>query len=204
MSLIEVAVSMFVASILFTAVGTVFLGVLRGVSTTNVKTSTGADGRLAIEAMSRTLSVAITPTGQPSAFVSASTTGVTFYSLLNRTGTNSVTEPRPTMVAYTYNSTTSCLNEALTPGVLVGTVYSWPASGTRTKCLLRTATAPTFAYFTSSSLAATALSAGSGLSAANLLTVRRVDLRVVATDPANRSIAGVPLDTRIVLANLTP
>jgi prepilin-type N-terminal cleavage/methylation domain-containing protein len=206
LSLVELMVAMFVTSILLAGISTVFVGTLRGVKTVNVKTSTGLDVGLAIEAMSRTVKVASLPYGETTAMVTASTTGMSFYALLNRTGSVSTTEPIPSLMEYSYAA--NCLTEAVTPGLLIaspsvgGPYYSWPAASKKSKCLLRTTTSPTFSYYASGDLTATALSAGSGLSAADLDNVRSVGLHLVATDPANAAIVGVPADTRISLENL--
>jgi prepilin-type N-terminal cleavage/methylation domain-containing protein len=210
MTLIEMLVAMFVASILLAGIATVFVGTLRGVTTTNVKTATGADVRIAMEAMSRTVKVATAPAGvSGGAFVSASTFGLSFYALLNRTGADSTAEPVSTLVTYVYDPVGKCLNESRTLGTRIvnpangGPYFLWPATATQTKCLLRTATAPTFKYYTSGSLAATAIPlADAGLNVANLLTIRSVAINLVATDPKNSTITGIPSETRISLENL--
>jgi prepilin-type N-terminal cleavage/methylation domain-containing protein len=208
LSLIELLVAMSVAGILLAGVGVVFVGILRGVTTTNVKTATGADVRIAIEAMTRTLRVADVPYGEGSAFVSASTNAVTFYALLNRTGTASTTEPVPTLVRYSWSSATNCLDEAQTTSSAVtnpadgGPYYTWPTTNTTTRCLLRTTTKPVFTYYPSGLLNAVAMTADSGLTAADLLLVRSVGLLITATDPGNPGVAGVPAETRVTLENL--
>jgi prepilin-type N-terminal cleavage/methylation domain-containing protein len=207
MTLIELVVAMAVGSVLLAGVGSVFVGMLQGSKTVTVKTSTGADVRIATEAMSRTLRVAAVP-GTGSAFGAANTTSMTFYALLNRTATQSTVQPNPTMVVYTYNSTTKCLTESMTPGVAIvapvagGPSFTWAATATRTKCLLRTATAPTFSYYSSGVLTATPMNATTGLTAAERLSVRSVGIHLVATDPQNDTITGVQADTRITLENL--
>ncbi len=209
LTLVELLVAMFVGSILLAGVATVFTGTLNGVRTTNVKTATGADLRVAIEAMSRTIKVATIPYGQTSAFASASTTSIAFYALLNRTGTTSTAEPIPTLVEYTWNVSPNCLSESLTAGVAIaspaagGPYYTWPTATKKTKCLLRTTTAPTYTYFTTGSLTETPLSAGSGLSTSDLKAVQSVGLNLVATDPNNSGVTGVPAETRITLENLS-
>jgi prepilin-type N-terminal cleavage/methylation domain-containing protein len=208
MTLIELLVAVSVASVLLAGVATVFVGTLRGVTTTTVKTATGADVRIAIEAMTRTLKVADVPRGEAAAFVSATTTGLSFYALLNRTGTASTTQPVPTLVQYGFSPATNCVNESQTPATTIasppvgGPYYQWPAANTTTRCLLRTSTAPVFTYYPAGTLSATALDASAGLSSANLDAVRSVGLLLTATDPANPGIVGVPAENRVTLENL--
>jgi Tfp pilus assembly protein PilW len=209
LTLVELLVAMAVGTVLLAGVGTVFVATLTGVRTTNVKTSTGADVRLAIEAMTRTLKVADVPYGEDAAFVSASTSAMSFYALLNRSGAASTAEPIPTLIQYSWSASTKCLTEKQTAGTAIaapatgGPYYDWTTAPTQTKCLLRTTTAPTFTYFNSSLITAAALSgASSGLNAADLVAVRSVELLLVATDPSNPQITGVPANTRVTLENV--
>lgn len=208
MTLIELLVAMSVGSVVLAGVAAVFVATLRGVTTTNVKASTGADVRVAIEAMTRTIKVADVPNGETSAFRSASSSGLAFYALLNRSGTASVSQPVPTFVQYSWSSATNCLSEAQTPGTSIvnpnvgGPYYQWLASATVTRCLLRTTTAPVFTYYpTGDPDSVAALPAGT-LSTANLALVRGVGLYVTATDPANPGIPGIPAQNRVALENL--
>lgn len=200
MSLIELSVAMFVASILFGGIATVFIGTLRASRTVNIKTATGTDVRLATEAMSRTLRVATSPYGESAAFVSASATGMSFYALLNRTGAVSSTEPVATLVTYAYSS--NCLYEYQTPGSAIssppasGPFYSWPVSARKSKCLLQTTTAPSFTYYASYTDPST------NTTTSDLTQIRNVLIQLTATDPNNSTVAGVPTETLISLENL--
>lgn len=189
-SLGELAVAMVVAGVLLGAVGTIFVGTGQAVRTVNTKNATGADVRLAIEAMTRTLKVATVPAGSTAAFSAASPTGMTFSALLNRTGANSTAEPAASTVTYGYSS--GCLNQSITP----------KNGTTSTVCLLRTSTAPVFGYFASGDATATALAASPAMASADLVTVRSITLRLTATDPDNSGITGVPAVTRVSLENL--
>ena len=205
-TLAELAVAMVVAGVLLTAVGAVFVGTERAVRTVNTKNSTGADVRLAMEAMSRTLRVATDPAGTDPAMTSATASSMTFYALLNRTAATSTAEPLPSLVEYSYAA--NCLNQSITPGIAVvsppagGPYYTWPASSKVTTCLLRTTTPPAFTYYASGDLTATALTASPGLSAANLAAVRSVTVYLTATDVNNGGTTGVPAQTRVSLENL--
>lgn len=208
MTLIELLVAMSVGSVVLAGVAAVFVATLRGVTTTNVKASTGADVRVAIEAMTRTIKVAEVPNGEAAAFRSASTNGLAFYALLNRTGTASVAQPVPTLVEYSWSATTKCLSEAQTPGASIvtpnvgGPYYQWLSTATVTRCLLRTTTAPVFTYYPSGDPdSVVALPTGS-LSTANLALVRGIGLYITATDPANPGVPGIPAQNRVALENL--
>jgi type II secretory pathway component PulJ len=202
LSLVELAVAMFIASILLGGVATVFIGTLRASRTVNVKTSTGADARLASEAMSRTLKVATAPYGENSAFVSATATDMSFYALLNRTGSASAAEPVATLVTYAWSSAANCLYESQTPGLAIsspasgGPYFTWPASARKSKCLLRTTSAPSFSYYASYTNAST------NTPTSSLPQIRNVLVTLMATDPNNTAVSGVPTETLISLENL--
>ena len=157
--------------------------------------------------MTRAVKVADVPHGENAAMVSASPTGMSFYALLNRSGSASASQPVPTLVQYSWTAGSNCLTETQTPGAAIsnpadgGPYFQWPATGSTAKCLLRTATAPVFTYYASADLTATALP-GSNLSAGNLALVRSVGLYLTATDPANPGVLGVPAENRVTLENL--
>ncbi|MDP9219012.1 MAG: prepilin-type N-terminal cleavage/methylation domain-containing protein, partial [Actinomycetota bacterium] len=77
LSLTELLITMMLASILMLAVGTMFVSGLRQNRTVSGKTTSTADARIAMEAMTRELRVATIPPGQVAAVVSASPTAVT-------------------------------------------------------------------------------------------------------------------------------
>ena len=200
MSLVELAVSMMVGAILFGGIATVFVGTLQANRTVNTKTSTGADVRLAIEALSRTLKVATTPYGSSAAFTSATGTGLSFYTLLNRTGTASTAEPIPTLVSYEYAS--GCLTEYQTKGSAItnpavgGPYFQWPTSARSSKCLLRTTTPPSFTYYASYT------SPSDNEPTADLTQIRNVLISLTGTDVNNPGVGGVPAETLVSLENL--
>jgi prepilin-type N-terminal cleavage/methylation domain-containing protein len=206
-TLVELSVAMFITAVLLGAVATVLLSTLRGVNASMVKISTAADGRLAMEAMSRTLRVAVTPSGETSALVTAKPDEIVFYAMLQHT--TAITTPTPTRVRY-YRSG-NCLMEAQTPGQDQGTTptsYHWVDSQTVTKCLVRTTQVPTtgspwFRYTTSGALNGTALIPPTGgLSQADRQSVLAVEVTVTVTDPQNTSAGGVSNDVRVTLDNV--
>jgi prepilin-type N-terminal cleavage/methylation domain-containing protein len=147
-SLPELMVTIGVLSIVMTAVGTVFVGSLKSVRVVRERTVTAADARIALEAVTRSLRVAVRPDGEATALTLATGSAVTFYSVINRSGTTA--DPLPSKVEYSWDGT--CLNEAVTPARALssppsgGPFYAWD-TGRTSKCLVRTVTAPSFAYF---------------------------------------------------------
>jgi hypothetical protein len=164
-----------------------------------------------MEAMTRSLRVATRPDGLPSAFATADAHAVAFYALLNRTGTDATADLAPTLVEYSYDGT--CLREAQTPGTLLssppdgGPYYSW-STGRTEKCLLRTTTAPTFAYYTTPVLATGGVDVTpvtvpvGGLSPAVSATVVSVQITLVVKDADNPDLPGVTNLSRVTLTNV--
>jgi prepilin-type N-terminal cleavage/methylation domain-containing protein len=227
-SLVELLIAMAITGVVLAAVGMVFSGSLNAVRRVNVKTSTQADLRAATEAISRSLRVAYQPKGESAAIVSADPYSISFYALMNRsigtttttTTTGAVVEPLPIRVDYAWDSTTNCLNESWTPARTLaspaqfGPFYAWD-TGTRTKCLLRTATRPVFSYFTSAqltttggaavpsiSVAATPTASPGSLALAQRQQVTSVEVDLTATDPANAALDGSDASVRVSLENV--
>lgn len=211
MSLVELSVTMLIAGIVLAAVGAVFVAAADVVRTTGSQTSTAADARIGMEAMTRSLRVAIRPDGLSSAFETADTGQVAFYALLNRTGTDAPEELAPTLVEYSYDGT--CVLEAQTPGTALasppsgGPYYSW-TTGRTEKCLLRTTQAPTFAYYDTPVLATGGTDVSpltvpsGGLSTATSATVVSVQVTLVAKDAQNPDLPGVTNLSRVTLTNV--
>jgi prepilin-type N-terminal cleavage/methylation domain-containing protein len=206
-SLVELLVAMGVASVLLVAIGVVFMAVTKGVRTIDTQISTAGDGRIAMEAMTRTLRVAaippILPTGATkSAVVTATAASVSFYALLNRTGSPATSTPNPTLVAYSYDG--ACINQSLTPQRTAadGSV-SWDQN-TSTTCLARTTVAPAFSYFVNGLADTSAISPvpAGGLSAATLPTVRSVQVSIGVRDAKNPTVKAVSLTDRVTLTNV--
>jgi hypothetical protein len=157
-SVIELTVAMALGGLVLACLGTVVLSLSRGTRTLTTTTSSAADLRVALEGVSRLLRVAYRPAGEPSAVVSASSTSVSFYALVDRTaGTN---PPPPVLVNYTYDPTTKCLRESRTAGRALsavgpgGSLYAWDATPTST-CILRTSQSPSFDYYATGALTST-------------------------------------------------
>lgn len=229
-TLVELVVAMGLTSILLAAVATVFVGVTRGVHDTDVRTGTDADGRIASEAITRTLRAAVVPPGQDSALADATTSSITLYSSLQRgpvttvtaspTGAAaprvSVTLPPPTQVTYRWDAPSTCLQQVSVVGTAntgsdaVSRPWVWTAAPT-TSCLARTTTPPAFAYFTSSQLtsgapasdaAALPVPAGASLVQADRQRVVSIGVTVTVTDPGDPTIHPAVLVSRTVLQNV--
>ena len=199
LSLVELLVAMFVASILLAGVATVFTGTLRAVRTVNVKTSTSADGRIAMEAMTRTIRVAFQPSNQTTAIASATANTLTFYSLINRTGVNTAI-PLPSFIEYGWDGT--CITEAQTPGVTnAAGVLVWD-TGRVSKCLARTSVAPVFNYYTTGSGTTPLTIPAGGLTAMTRQTVVSIQVALTISDAANPTVTGVPVTDRITMINV--
>jgi hypothetical protein len=210
-SLVELAVAAAITSVVLAAVGAVFVGALRTVRTVNSQTSTSADARIGMESITRSLRVAVRPDGLSSALVSATASSLSFYALINRTGVDATATLAPTLVEFSYDGT--CIREAHTPARTLsspptgGPFYAWDTGRTE-KCLIRTTTAPAFAYYTTPVLAsggtdiAPLTLPGSGLAAATLPTVQSIQITLVVKDAANPSLAGVTNLSRVTLDNV--
>ncbi|GLY30585.1 hypothetical protein [Kineosporia sp. NBRC 101731] len=199
LTLAELSVTMGIASVLMIAIGVVFISTIRGVTTISVKTSTTADARITMEAMTRSLRVAYKPAGQEAAIVSAASAQITFYALLNRTGSTAYTAPNPTLVRYAYDGT--CINQTLTPATVAADGTMTWNTGASTTCLARTSTGPTFSYYVSA-VTDTALIAGTGLSLTDRQQVRSIGMDISVRSAANQNVTAVPLTDRVSLTNL--
>jgi Tfp pilus assembly protein PilW len=195
---VELLVAMMVGSILLAGVATVFIGTLRAVRTVNVKTASAADLRLGMEAMTRTLRVAVQPAGTDAAVVSSTASSISFYALLNRT--TATTQPAPTLVEYAWNGT--CVTEAQTPARTLaspatnGPLYAWD-TGRQSKCLFRTAVAPVFTYY-GDGVTTTALN----LTTASRADIESVQVALTARDAANSDVSPVTSTARVTLRNV--
>jgi prepilin-type N-terminal cleavage/methylation domain-containing protein len=216
LTLVELSVSMMIIAVISLAVGTVTVGSFKAVRNATVKISSGADARLAMETLSRTLRVAALPTGESSAITVGGFDSISFYALLSRTAAAST--PLPTLVEYYRDAATNCLMEAQTPArvlsVPAGTsIYAWD-TGRVKHCVARTAQVPSaahpwFSYYTSGQL----LSGGSatlpltvptgGLVLGDRQGVRSVEVSLTVIDPNSPTITGVSDKVRVTLGNVS-
>jgi hypothetical protein len=192
------------------------LGSFKAIRIATVRVSTGADARVAMETLSRTLRVAVVPSGEWSAITVGSYDAISFYALLSRTA--STATPLPTLVEYYRDAATNCLMEAQTPArvlaVPVGSsLYAWD-TGRVAHCVVRTAQVPSaagpwFSYYTTGQV----VSAGSatvpltvstgGLVLSDRQSVRSVEVSLTVTDPSNPTVTGVSDKVRLTLGNVS-
>lgn len=199
MTLVELLIAMFITSILLAAVASVFAGTMKNVRVVNTKAATTADGRIAMEAITRTIRVAFQPSNQVSALALANTNTLSFYALINRTGVNTST-PLPSLIEYGWDGT--CLTEAQTPGRLnASSILVWD-TGRVNKCLARTTIKPVFAYYLTGNATTPLTVPGTGLAAATLQTVQSIQVTVNVQDATNPSITGVPFTDRVTMINV--
>jgi Tfp pilus assembly protein PilW len=210
MTLVEFLVAGAVMTVVLAGVGAVFAASMRASRQVGVQTATSADVRIGLESITRSLRVTDAPAGEESAFVRADTNVVNFYTLLNRSGAAQTTDVVPTQVDFSWNGT--CLIEGRTPGTLRGSPgpngerFQWPAAGRTTRCLLRTATAPQFQYYTTGALtvsgtpvAPLTVPAG-GLTLDDRKTIRSVQVTVTAT--AASDVPAQSARSRVTLTNV--
>lgn len=216
MTLLELSVGMMLFSVIAAVVGAVTVASLSAARTAATRTSMAADARIAMEGVSRTLRVAVVPERVNTALTVAQPDAMTFYALLNRSGTS---DPLPTMVEYYRDATKNCLMQALTPARLLSPtsdtdpLYAWD-TGRRTKCLVRTTQVPSvsspwFSYYTNAALTsggstvAPLAASASNLSLADRQDVVSVEFRLMVTDPANPTVKGVFDLVRVTLSNVS-
>jgi len=211
MTLVELGVSMLIVSIVLAGVASVFIGVMRSSRRAAVTTSTSADARIATEQITRELRVAVRPKGEQSAIVAATADSVTFYALLNRTGSAATGTVVPGRIRYAYDGT--CVQRTWTPGAEItspadtGPFYTWTA-GSQTRCILRTTVAPQFAYYDSgavenSATPAVALpGAASGLDLATRQSVRSIEITVSAGSAEEPDVPPAVVLARVTMNNV--
>ena len=210
-SVVELGVTAAVGSVVLVAVATVAVGAMSAVRDISARSATSGDVRVVQEAVTRDLRVAVRPSGETAAIVSGTATAVSFYALLNRSGTAQTTDTVPSLVELGWNGT--CITRRITAGAAVadpdddGPFYTWTPTGTAT-CLARTTTAPAYAYYATglitsggSTVAPIALSGGA-LAAADLRTVQSVQATLTVVDPRNPGAGGSTVVSRVTLTNV--
>jgi len=202
LSMTELLITMMIASILMIAMGTMFVSGLRQNRTVTGKTTSTADARIAMEAMTRALRVATIPPGQSAAVVSATPTAVSFYSSIG--ASTQTTDPKPSLVTFRIDTTNRCLWREVTPATVVGTTWTWPTANKVQSCVARGDIAsPLFTYFPvnadgtidTTAFATTALSS-------NLGNLAAVGLSLSVTDTANPGVKPTTLQDQVTLINV--
>lgn len=205
-SLVEVLVAASLALVVCVAAVSVFAGAMRSVRFVTARTNDITDARIAMEQMTRELRVAVRPAGKTSALVSADVSSVSFYALLNRgAGAPTNVDTAPTRLDYAYDGT--CVNVTRTPMTKAAGVWSESGTGVTT-CLLRTTTAPQFAYFATGAIRVGAVDVPAltvpvgGLPLAALTGVQSVEVTLVGRGAQTQDVAGSVLRSRVTLANV--
>ncbi len=209
MTLVELLVSIATASVLMTAIAVVFFGVLRGVTTVNVKTTGTADARIALEAMTRALRVAVKPATRQSAFdtrfAMVNSQRVAFYALLYRNSSTGAATPTaapdPMLVKFDYQN--SCITQTLVPMQLDASgAPAWDGTGTTT-CLARTTQPPAFRYFSSGAPKATEYTTGTtDVTSSNLPLIQSIEMTVTIQDVSRPQTKDVVMSDRVTMSNI--
>jgi hypothetical protein len=203
---VEVLVAAALGMVVAVASVGVFTATVRTVRSVGVRTSDTAEARIALNELTRELRVSVRPKGSVTAVVSATPTVLTFYALLDRSGSSVAanSDVAPSQVTFSYAS--NCLTVTTTPMTFNGT--AWSATGTPVaRCVLRSAAAPAFAYYSDPVIStggvdSTPLDASAGLSAANLALLQSVEITLTATDPAQPGVSGTQLKSRVTMSNV--
>lgn len=210
----ELLVSMAVFGIVVAAVSAVFVNTIDSVRFVSTKTATTADVRIAMEAMTRSIRVAITPKGEAAAIVEAESDRIVFYSSLNRG--SGQTAARPTRMTYEYDPTTGCLEEiqvVATDRVPADSTrpFEWTGAGT-TKCLIETNAPPQLEYYddgrimdddVSPAVPVMPLALSSGiLPAGDFEGVVSIQMSLNVQDPDVGDVNGTLAVDRVTLANV--
>ena len=207
LSVVEVVVAAALGGLVIAATLAVFSGALRSVRAVSVRTSASADTRIAMEQVTRELRVATRPDGALAALVSATPTTLSFYSLIDRSGTaaGANADVSPSRIDYAYNG--SCVTGTTTP-MLAGN-GSWTLDSVHavTRCLLRTTTAPVFTYYASGAISVNgvdtpALAAVSGLAASDLPLVQSIEVTLTSSSATTTDIPVAQLRSRVTLTNV--
>lgn len=204
----ELLVAMGMFGIVVAAIGAVFVGLVDTSRIASTKTATTADARIAMEAMTRSLRVAVVPKGEPSALTVSTTTELQFYASLNR-GTGQDAD-RPTRVTYAYVPATGCVTETQvvagdsTAADAGARPFTWTTAGT-TKCLIRTSAAPAFSYFDLGTIRRaddTLVAPIVPATDAQRATVVSIEAALDVKDPQRPDITGVIARDRVTLTNV--
>jgi type II secretory pathway pseudopilin PulG len=207
LTVVELLVTAMIGSVVLAGVATVMVSIASNSRETSVHTANSRAVRGAAEVVAAALRVGIRPSGEASAVVE-----VSLYTLINRTGASATTTLPPTLTRYWWDATTFCLNQSRVTGVALtnppasGPFYSWTGTAD-VRCVMKTATAPTFKYYTTSAISAggTVLpdmgAPAAGLTATERAQVRSVQVLLTARDPVNASVAPSVVLDRVTLSN---
>lgn len=194
------------------AMTTVLIATTRVTREATVRSENSRELRGVAEVVTASLRVAVRPAGTSAALVTAKPDEVSFYALLNRTGSTATAPVAPTLVRYWWDATSSCLMQSRVVGTALSTPLpsglAWSWSGTPVqRCAMTTTTPPAFRYFATPELTAGGSpvpdlgSPAGGLDAATRESVRSVEVRLVAQTPDDTSVTGSTVLDRVTLHN---
>ena len=193
---------MMLGAIAMVVMASVFVSALRHNQTVTAKSTSTADARIALEALTRDLRVAVPPNASTPAI---SKRGKPVDHLLREPRSeHSHAAPLPSKVDYTIDTTARCLRRTITPGQKTAGVLSWPAAGAVTTCVARgdinSDGSTVFSYYPqvttlTPSPAPFAFTTGQ-VGAANLPLIAGVGLTLVDSDPGTRLSRGPGSRTR--------
>lgn len=207
-TLIELLVAMSLTSILLVVISTVYLTSLRAMGQERARTSMTGEARIAMESVARRARVAIRPSGETNAIVTATATQLVLYSAVN---TTSGVDAAPLRAEYFVQG--NCLMEARTPARTLaspgpaGQVYAWD-TGRKVTCLAHLKGSPAFTYFASAELSSSGTGVApitvpaAGLSATARTDVRSIGFTLTVADPDKPDAGGMKVTTRVTLPNL--
>lgn len=204
MTLVELTVSMFIGSVVLAALATVFVGATHTERAVIARTTTTADARVAMEAMTRGLRVTVDPPGTATAFAVAGDNTVTFYSSL--TTPTATTDPAPTKIQYTYDTTRKCLARTEWPATGSFPTYSWPDATKHSTCLafgsLTTGAPALFTYYASGDGTVAVPTIAGVVPTVNLPNIRAVGLNLSLSSANSTAAPATVLSDRVELVNL--
>jgi type II secretory pathway pseudopilin PulG len=202
MSLAELVVAMAVTSLVLAVGAVMFTGTLRSHQYARAKTTSGSDARIAMEALSRDLRVAVVPVGEPSAVLLATPDQVTFYR--SKGAATATTDPTIDKVWYWVDAASHCLRRATATAVS----GIWPTARPAGGCVARgDLNGEVFTYYPVTTTATPSpsplVAPSASVAAGSLPAVAAVgiQLRVTATDWP--SIAPTEVTQRVTLTNVT-
>jgi hypothetical protein len=202
-SVVELAVASAVGGVLVAVIATLLIGALRTIDVLTVRSRSVGDARIALEAMSRKIRVAVQPPGASAALASASSTELSFWALLDRGAQPSDETPTPTFVTYRYDG--QCLTQTLTPAPAGAVTAVPPAVTGPAACLLRTLRPPVFTYYGAGDPAGAApLPANPQVAADELFKVGSVRVLVQVQDPRRPDVAPLPVTVEVAMENVSP
>lgn len=209
MTLVELTVAMVLGAIALTLMSSMFVASLRHNRTVTAKTTATADARIALEGLTRDLRVAVPLSASVPAMVLAGPRRVTFYAA--RGASSATTDPLPSKVDYSVDTTKHCLRRTITPATRAANgALSWPAASAVSTCLARgdinNDGSAIFTYYprtTTATPTPAAFAFVSGqVATANLGSIAGVSIALTDSDVANPTVKGVQLQDQVALVNV--